>query len=147
MIQTLEQTATELEQLVLSRLAEFGIPGEFRSVHGDPGAELIRIADEVKADAVVVGSKVVWVYVVHDELPDPGQVSGPRLLQLLQAFYRQGGQAGATVRGLYLTGDQSLGGHGLDDARHPAGRNRYGLREVTHPKNASGSSESRMSTT
>jgi hypothetical protein len=41
MIQTLEQTATELEQLVLSRLAEFGIPGEFRSVHGDPRAELI----------------------------------------------------------------------------------------------------------
>jgi len=37
MIQTPEQTATELEQLVLSRLAEFGIPGEFRSVHRDEG--------------------------------------------------------------------------------------------------------------
>ena len=56
MNETSEQAAAELEQLVLSRLAEFGIPGEFRSVRGDPRAELTKIAEQVHADAVVVGA-------------------------------------------------------------------------------------------
>jgi nucleotide-binding universal stress UspA family protein len=56
MSQTVEQVADELEQLMLSRTAETGIAAEFRSVRGDPLAELIRIAEQAQADAVVVGA-------------------------------------------------------------------------------------------
>ena len=56
MSQTVEQVADELEQLMLSRIAETGIAAEFRSVRGDPLAELTRIAEQVHADAVVVGA-------------------------------------------------------------------------------------------
>jgi nucleotide-binding universal stress UspA family protein len=56
MSETFEQVASELEQLMLSRTAETGIMGEFRSVRGDPMAELARIAEETRADAVVVGA-------------------------------------------------------------------------------------------
>jgi nucleotide-binding universal stress UspA family protein len=54
--QTVEQVADELEQLMLSRTAETGITAEFRAVRGDPLAELTRIAEQVHADAVVVGA-------------------------------------------------------------------------------------------
>jgi nucleotide-binding universal stress UspA family protein len=56
MSQTVEQVAEELEQLMLSRTAETGIAAEFRSVRGDPLAELTRIAEQSHADAVVVGA-------------------------------------------------------------------------------------------
>jgi nucleotide-binding universal stress UspA family protein len=56
MSETFEQVANELEQLMLSRTAETGVAGEFRSVRGDPLAELTRIAEETHADAVVVGA-------------------------------------------------------------------------------------------
>jgi nucleotide-binding universal stress UspA family protein len=56
MSQTVEQVADELEQLMLSRTAETGIAAEFRSVRGDPLAELTRIAEQAHADAVVVGA-------------------------------------------------------------------------------------------
>ena len=56
MSQTFEQIASELETLMLSRTAETGIAVEFRSVRGDPLAELTRIAEETRADAVVVGA-------------------------------------------------------------------------------------------
>jgi nucleotide-binding universal stress UspA family protein len=56
MSETFDQVATELEQLMVSRTAEIGITGEFRSVRGDPMAELARIAEETRADAVVVGA-------------------------------------------------------------------------------------------
>jgi nucleotide-binding universal stress UspA family protein len=56
MSETFEQVAAELEQLMASRTAETGVAGEFRSVHGDPLAELTRIAEEARADAVVVGA-------------------------------------------------------------------------------------------
>ena len=56
MSETFEQIANELEQLMLSRTAETGIAVEFRSVRGDPLAELTRIAAETRADAVVVGA-------------------------------------------------------------------------------------------
>jgi nucleotide-binding universal stress UspA family protein len=51
-----EQIADELEQLMIGRAAESGIAAEFRSVRGDPLAELTRIAEETRADAVVVGA-------------------------------------------------------------------------------------------
>ena len=45
MSETFEQIADELKQLMLSRTAETGIAAEFRSVRGDPLAELTRIAE------------------------------------------------------------------------------------------------------
>ncbi len=56
MSETFEQVAAELKQLMVSRTAETGVAGEFRSAHGDPLAELIRIAEQSRADAVVVGA-------------------------------------------------------------------------------------------
>jgi nucleotide-binding universal stress UspA family protein len=56
MSETFEQIANELKQLMLSRTDETGIAAEFRSVRGDPLAELTRIAEETRADAVVVGA-------------------------------------------------------------------------------------------
>ncbi len=56
MSQTFEQIADELKQLMLSRTAETGIAAEFRSVLGDPLAELTTIAEQTHADAVVVGA-------------------------------------------------------------------------------------------
>ena len=56
MNETFEQIADELKQLMLGRAAETGIAAEFRSVCGDPLAELSRIAEETRADAVVVGA-------------------------------------------------------------------------------------------
>ena len=54
--ETFEQIADELKQLMLGRTAETGIAAEFRSVPGDPLAELTRIAGQIHADAVVVGA-------------------------------------------------------------------------------------------
>jgi nucleotide-binding universal stress UspA family protein len=54
--ETFGQIADELEQLMLSRTAEAGIAAEFRSVRGDPLAEITRIAEQTHADAVVVGA-------------------------------------------------------------------------------------------
>lgn len=56
MNETVEQIADELKQLMLSRTAETGIAVEFRSVRGDPLAELTRIAEQMHADALVVGA-------------------------------------------------------------------------------------------
>ncbi len=56
MNETFEQIADELEQTILSGAAEIGIAAEFRSAYGDPLAELTRIAEETRADAVVVGA-------------------------------------------------------------------------------------------
>ena len=54
--ETFEQIADELKQLMLGRTAETGIAAEFRSVRGDPLAELTRIAEQMHADTVVVGA-------------------------------------------------------------------------------------------
>jgi nucleotide-binding universal stress UspA family protein len=56
MNETLGQIADELKQLVLSRAAEAGLTAEFRTVRGDPIAELTKIADEMHADVLVVGA-------------------------------------------------------------------------------------------
>ncbi len=56
MNETFDQIADELKQLMLSRTAETGVASEFRSVTGDPLAELTRIAEQTHADAVVVGA-------------------------------------------------------------------------------------------
>jgi nucleotide-binding universal stress UspA family protein len=56
MNETLDLVADDLERLMLSRTAEAGIAAEFRSVRGDPVAELTAVADQEHADAVVVGA-------------------------------------------------------------------------------------------
>ena len=56
MQETFGQVAADLEQQMLARAAETGITAEFRSVRGDPVAELTAIADQEHADAVVVGA-------------------------------------------------------------------------------------------
>jgi L,D-peptidoglycan transpeptidase YkuD (ErfK/YbiS/YcfS/YnhG family)/nucleotide-binding universal stress UspA family protein len=56
MSETFEEVADELKELMFSRTAESGITAEFRSVRGDPLAELTRIAEQEHADAVVVGA-------------------------------------------------------------------------------------------
>ena len=51
--------ATEIDaelRPLLVRAVELGIDAEYRFVHGEPVAELSRIADELPADAVVVGA-------------------------------------------------------------------------------------------
>jgi nucleotide-binding universal stress UspA family protein len=45
----------ELRRLI-TRADELGIVGEYRSVPGDPVTELSRIADDLPADAVLVGA-------------------------------------------------------------------------------------------
>jgi nucleotide-binding universal stress UspA family protein len=54
--ETFDQTAAGLERLMLARAAETGMTAEFRSVRGDPVAQLTSIADQEHADAVVVGA-------------------------------------------------------------------------------------------
>jgi nucleotide-binding universal stress UspA family protein len=54
--ETFDQIADDLERLMRSRTAETGVAAEFRSVRGDPLAELTRIADQAHADAVVIGA-------------------------------------------------------------------------------------------
>jgi nucleotide-binding universal stress UspA family protein len=56
MRETFDHTADELEKLILSRAAQAGVDAEFRSVSGDPLAELTTIAAQTRADAVVVGA-------------------------------------------------------------------------------------------
>ncbi len=56
MNETFDQVAKDLEQLMLARTAESWVAAEFRSVRGDPMAELTKIAAETHADAVVIGA-------------------------------------------------------------------------------------------
>jgi nucleotide-binding universal stress UspA family protein len=56
MNETFDQIADDLKQLMFSRTAESGVVGEFRSVRGDPLAELTGIAEHAHADAIVVGA-------------------------------------------------------------------------------------------
>jgi nucleotide-binding universal stress UspA family protein len=56
MSDTFDEIADDLKQLMFSRTTEIGVVGEFRSVRGDPLAELTRIAGHAHADAIVVGA-------------------------------------------------------------------------------------------
>lgn len=51
-----DQIADELRQRIDEVSRELGVDVTFISVHGDPFTELRRIADEICADAVVVGA-------------------------------------------------------------------------------------------
>ena len=52
----LAETAAELRQLAEEGAARLGVPLTFITAAGDPYHELRRVADEVRADAVVVGA-------------------------------------------------------------------------------------------
>jgi nucleotide-binding universal stress UspA family protein len=52
----MDEIAHELGQQVAEASAYHQISVEYRTAHGDPARELAQIADDVKADAVVVGA-------------------------------------------------------------------------------------------
>ena len=56
MQQAFEEESAELRRLVLSGAENAGIAAEFVTANGDPFNELVRVADEMRADAVVVGA-------------------------------------------------------------------------------------------
>jgi nucleotide-binding universal stress UspA family protein len=51
-----EQTADDMRRRAEEFSREFGVPITFIAVRGDPFTELRRVADEIRADAVVVGA-------------------------------------------------------------------------------------------
>lgn len=54
--QALHAQAEDLRQRTETEGARIGIEVEFIAVQGNPGVEIPRVADEVRADAVVVGA-------------------------------------------------------------------------------------------
>ena len=53
---TLDENAQQIQQQVEWGAAHAGVRAQFRAARGDAYTELSRIADEVRADAVVVGA-------------------------------------------------------------------------------------------
>ncbi len=51
-----EQTADEMRRRAEEFSGELGVPITFIAAHGDPFTELSRLAEEIHADAVVVGA-------------------------------------------------------------------------------------------
>jgi nucleotide-binding universal stress UspA family protein len=51
-----DEVAEDLRQRAEETSAELGVNLTFMAVHGDPYTELTRIADEIRADAVIVGA-------------------------------------------------------------------------------------------
>jgi nucleotide-binding universal stress UspA family protein len=51
-----QQTADDMRRRAEEFSREFGVPIAFMAVRGDPFTELRRVADEIRADAVVVGA-------------------------------------------------------------------------------------------
>jgi nucleotide-binding universal stress UspA family protein len=56
--EALEETAVSLRQEAESGAERLGVPLTFVVAHGDPYTELRRVADEVRADAVIVGASM-----------------------------------------------------------------------------------------
>jgi len=54
--QALEETAAELQREAEAGAGRLGIPLTFVVARGDPYTEIRRVADEVRADAVIVGA-------------------------------------------------------------------------------------------
>jgi nucleotide-binding universal stress UspA family protein len=53
---TADEISEDLRRQVEERAATFGVPVTFRAECGDPYSELVRVADEVRADGVIVGA-------------------------------------------------------------------------------------------
>jgi nucleotide-binding universal stress UspA family protein len=56
MRQALDETSDDLRRRVVEGSQVIGIGIEFVTADGEPFAELVRVADEIRADAVVVGA-------------------------------------------------------------------------------------------
>lgn len=54
--QASDELADDLRRQVNEGAAEFGIRTSFQALTGDPYTELVRVADEVSADGVIVGA-------------------------------------------------------------------------------------------
>jgi nucleotide-binding universal stress UspA family protein len=54
--QAFDQVADDMRQRATEWSEEMGVDLTFMAVHGDPFTELRRIADEIRADAVIVGA-------------------------------------------------------------------------------------------
>jgi nucleotide-binding universal stress UspA family protein len=55
-VQTQQEIADQLRTLVAQRTADAGITAEFVLRQGNPYKELLKVADEFRVDAVVIGS-------------------------------------------------------------------------------------------
>jgi nucleotide-binding universal stress UspA family protein len=53
---TSDEIVEDLRRQVEERAATFDLPFTFRAECGDPYSELVRVADEVRADGVIVGA-------------------------------------------------------------------------------------------
>jgi nucleotide-binding universal stress UspA family protein len=56
MRQALDETSEDLRRRVVEGAQVIGMAIEFVTADGEPFAELVRVADEIRADAVVVGA-------------------------------------------------------------------------------------------
>ena len=52
----LDEASADLRRQVTEGAAHIGLPVEFVIAEGDPFGQLVKVADEVRADAVVVGA-------------------------------------------------------------------------------------------
>jgi nucleotide-binding universal stress UspA family protein len=57
-IEAREQVASELRAEITAATARLGIDAEFVVRRGDPFTEIVRLADDLRADAVLVGSSM-----------------------------------------------------------------------------------------
>jgi nucleotide-binding universal stress UspA family protein len=56
--QASDEIVADLRRQIEERSAEAGVPVTFRVETGDPYTELVRVADEVRADGVLVGASM-----------------------------------------------------------------------------------------
>lgn len=54
--EALDETAEDLRRQTEAVSQELGIPASFVTAYGDPLAEIRRVAEEIRADAIVVGA-------------------------------------------------------------------------------------------
>lgn len=54
--QASDELADDLRRQVDEAVAEIGLRATFRALSGDPYSELVRVADEISADGVIVGA-------------------------------------------------------------------------------------------
>jgi nucleotide-binding universal stress UspA family protein len=54
--QALDEATADLKHRLIEGARSIGLAAEFVIADGDPFAELVRVADEIRADAVVVGA-------------------------------------------------------------------------------------------
>ena len=63
-----QEIAGELGGLVTDGLARTGVPGSFVHRRGDPYTEIVRVADEMRVEAIVVGASTRASHRVVDSI-------------------------------------------------------------------------------